>query len=117
MSIYVCCYVLIDITEEGVDTNPELYININFTMGSINASFDIVTASDNVLEGNQTINVSIFSITNGHILGTPAAATVTIIDTTGMYVCMFMFYNIALQMHHYNNASVFLKLLVLKCCT
>ena len=115
MSIYVCCYVLINITEEGVDTNPELYININFTTGSINASFDIVTASDNVLEGNQTINVSIFSITNGHSLGTPAAATVTIIDTTGMYVCS-CFYNIALQMHHYNNASVFLKLLVLKCC-
>lgn len=78
-------YIIIIIIEEGVATNSERYINVNFTTGSINASFDIVTASNNVLEGDQRINISIFSITNGHIVGTPSAATVTIIDTTGMY--------------------------------
>ena len=38
--------------------------------------------NDGVLEGDEMFNVTITSITNGHIVGTPAVATVTIIDTT-----------------------------------
>ena len=55
-------------------------------VGETNVSFDIVTTNDNVLEGDQRVNVSISSITNGHKVGTPGVAAVTIVDTTGMWV-------------------------------
>ena len=42
----------------------------------------ITIIDDNVLEDNEMFNISITSITNGHIVDTPAVATVTIIDTT-----------------------------------
>ena len=35
-------------------------------------------------------NISIISITNDHNVGTPAVATVTIIDTTSKYVHNFI---------------------------
>ena len=56
--------------------------NISFPIGSTNASFDITIIDDGVLEDDEMFNISITSITNGHIVGTPAVATVTIIDTT-----------------------------------
>ena len=53
-----------------------------FPIGSTTASFNITIKDDSVLEDDEVFNVSIISITNGHIVGTPAVATVTIIDTS-----------------------------------
>ena len=68
-------------TVGDVDYYSEPY-NISFPIGSTNASFDITIIDDGVLEDDEMFNISITSITNGHIVGTPAVATVTIIDTT-----------------------------------
>ena len=66
---------------EGIDYNFVLY-NVSFPIGSTNASFDITISSDTILEDDEVFNVSINSVTNGHTVGTPGVATVTIIDTT-----------------------------------
>ena len=65
----------------GVDYNSGPY-TVTFPIGSTIASFDISIIDDNVFEFDEIFNISITSITNGHIVGTPAVATVTIIDTT-----------------------------------
>ena len=68
-----------------MDYNSGPY-NVTFPVGSTNVSFDIVINNDdNLLEDDETFNISIISITNGLIVGTPGVATVTIIDTTGQY--------------------------------
>ena len=71
-----------------------MYFNIKgavtFPVGSTIASksLDILVFDSNLiidgrlLEHGKMFNISITSITNGHIVGTPAVATVTIIDTT-----------------------------------
>ena len=56
--------------------------NITFPIGSTIASLDIIIIDDGVLEDDEMFNVTITSITNGHIVGTPAVATITIIDNT-----------------------------------
>ena len=53
-----------------------------FPIRSTSALLLITVNDDGVSESNETFNISITSITNGHIVGTPAVATVTIIDTT-----------------------------------
>ena len=73
------------ITGEAIDYNTGIHINVTFPVGSTNASYDIIINNDNVLEGNNKLNISIGSITNDHIVGTPGVATVTIIDTTSKY--------------------------------
>ena len=65
----------------GVDYFSESY-NVTFPIGSTIASFDIMIIDDGVLEDDEIFNISITSITNDHIVGTPAVATVTIIDNT-----------------------------------
>ena len=72
-------------TGESIDYNSGPY-NVTFPVGSTNASFDIIINDDNVLEADEMFNVSITSITNGHIVGIPAVATVIIIDTTSKYL-------------------------------
>ena len=69
--------------EHGSNPNVGLYNNVNFTVGSTTASLDIITSHVNILEGDQKFRISIDSITNGHIVGTPSVAMVTVIDTTG----------------------------------
>ena len=71
---------LLYIVGEGVDYNSGPHTVI-FPIGSTTASFNITIKDDSVLE-DKVFNVSIISITNGHIVGTPAVATVTIIDTS-----------------------------------
>ena len=65
----------------GVDYYSGPY-NVTFPIGSTIASFDITIIDDGVLEDDEIFSVSIDSITNDHNVGTPAVATVTIIDTT-----------------------------------
>ena len=47
--------------------------------------------NDIVLEDIEAFNISITSITNDHIVGTPGVATVTIIDTTSKYFLSFAY--------------------------
>ena len=68
----------------GVDYNSGPY-TVTFPIGSTIASFDITISDDGILEDDEMFNISITSITNGHIVGTPAVATVTIIDNTSKY--------------------------------
>ena len=68
-------------TAGGIDYNSGPY-NVTFPIGSTNVSFYIIINGDNVLEDDEMFNVSIYFITNDHIVGTPEVATVTIIDTT-----------------------------------
>ena len=72
---------LLYIAGGGDDYNSGPHIVI-FPIGSTTASFNITINDDGVLEDDEVFNVSIISITNGHIVGTPAVATVTIIDTS-----------------------------------
>ena len=79
-----------------MDYNSGPY-NVTFPVGSTNASFDIVIINDSVSEDNETFNISIISITNGHIVGTPGVATVTIIDTTSKYFARHHIYKIKVK--------------------
>ena len=83
---YILCFI---IQGGGVDYNSGPY-NITFPIGSTIASFDITIIDDNVFEFDEMFSISITSITNGHIVGTPAVATVTIIDTTSKCVHNFI---------------------------
>ena len=65
----------------GVDYISGPY-DVTFPIGSTIASFNITIINDGILEDDEMFNIFIISITNGHIVGTPAVATVTIIDTT-----------------------------------
>ena len=73
--------IITNVTGGGVDYNSGPYTVI-FTIGSTNASFDIAIYDHSILEIDEMFNISIDSITNNHIVGTPGVATVTIIDTT-----------------------------------
>ena len=53
-----------------------------FPIGSTSALVDILINDDDVLEKDEYFNISITSITNGHIVSTPGIVTVTIADTT-----------------------------------
>ena len=50
-------------------------------------SLNILIHDDDILEGDETFNISIGLIINGHVAGTPGVATITIIDTTSK--CIF----------------------------
>ena len=45
-------------------------------------SLNILIRDDSILEGDEKFNITIGLIINGHIVGTPGVATITIIDTT-----------------------------------
>ena len=68
-------------TGKGIDYNSGSY-TVVFPIGSTNASVDIMIYDDDLLEEDEDLNISITSITNRHIVGTPGVATVTITDTT-----------------------------------
>ena len=70
-----------NVTGGGVDYFSGPY-SVIFPIEVTVASFNITIKDDNLLENDETFNVSITSISNGHMVGTPAVATVIIIDTT-----------------------------------
>ena len=76
----VIIYISYNIT--GGDDYGSGPYNVTFAVGSTRVSYNITIIDDSVLEDNEMFSISIISITNGHIVGTPALATVTIIDTT-----------------------------------
>ena len=69
-------------TGGGVDYDFES-LEVTFPIGSTNVSFDIIINDDDLFE--ETFDISIASITNGHTVGTPGVATVIIVDTAGKY--------------------------------
>ena len=57
---------------------------VRVPLGVIRASFDVMIINDdNLTNEYELFNISISSITNGHIIGNHGVATVTIIKTTG----------------------------------
>ena len=72
----------------GVDYNSGPYTVI-FPVSSTSFPFDITIHDDGILEGDEMFNVTIGLIVNGHIVGTPEVATITIIDTTSKCLTIF----------------------------
>ena len=81
-----------NITGGDFDFFPKSY-TVTFPIGFTIVSSNITILAGHILiddrifvEENETFDISITSITNGHIVGTPAVATVTIIDTSSKYI-------------------------------
>ena len=83
MYMYVILYILLYVGE-GIDYNSGPY-NVSFPIGSVVVLFDILINNDNVFERNERFNVHINSVTNGHIVGVPETARVTIMDNDSKY--------------------------------
>ena len=58
-----------------------------FPAGSTNASFDIVIINDTVLESEESFQLTIVAVTNGHSVDNAGFTFVTILDTTGKKSC------------------------------
>ena len=73
------CFVVNFVTTGGSDYSSGPY-DVTFPIGSTIASFNITIhdKNDSVLESDELFNISITSITNNHIVGTPGVSTVTI---------------------------------------
>ncbi|MEG4993174.1 CARDB domain-containing protein [Microcoleus sp. B4-D1] len=54
----------------------------NFLSGETTKTFSILITDDTLLEGNETLNLSLSNPTNGASLGTQNTASLTIVDTT-----------------------------------
>ena len=56
-------------------------------------SLNILIRDDSILEGDEKFNITIGLISNGHIVGTPGVATITIVDTTSkcIIICWLLF--------------------------
>ena len=55
---------------------------LNFLSGETSKTFTIPITDDTLLEGNETVNLSLTNATNGASLGTQNTAILTVIDTT-----------------------------------
>ncbi|WP_218653149.1 ELWxxDGT repeat protein [Nostoc sp. TCL26-01] len=68
----------------GTATAPNDYTNtpitVNFAAGETSQTFTIPIANDTLVEGNETINLSLANPTGGAILGSQKNATLVIID-------------------------------------
>ena len=53
---------------------------VSFANGQASQTFTVAICNDTVFEGNETFNVTLAGATGGATIGTPATATVTIID-------------------------------------
>ena len=83
MYVYVC-NIVYSFIGGGIDYNSGPY-NVTFPIGSVVVLFDILINNDNVFEKNERFSVHINSITNGHIVGVPETARVTIMDNDSKY--------------------------------
>ena len=83
---YSVCYIrtyVYDAIGSDINYDYEEY-TVRVPLGVIRASFDImIINNDDLTNEYELFNISISSITNGHIIGNQEVATVTIIRTTG----------------------------------
>ncbi|MFM6550077.1 MAG: Calx-beta domain-containing protein, partial [Microcystis panniformis] len=68
----------------GTPTAPFDYqntpITVNFADGEITKTVNIPIVNDNLIEGNETVNLTLTNSTNGATIGTQNTATLTIVD-------------------------------------
>ena len=55
---------------------------LSFANGELVKTFSIPIVNDNLADGNETVNLTLFAPTSGALLATPSTSTLTIIDTT-----------------------------------
>jgi CSLREA domain-containing protein len=71
-------------TQDGTATAGKDYVatsgTMTFAANEMNKTFSIPIIDDNIVESNETVNLGLFTPTLGGTLGTPSAATLTIID-------------------------------------
>ncbi|MDB5335920.1 MAG: hypothetical protein JWN70_1539 [Planctomycetaceae bacterium] len=71
-------------TSNGTATAPADYTAVsqilNFAIGQASASFTIAIQNDALVEGNETLNLTLSNPSNGLSLGTRSTATLTILD-------------------------------------
>jgi ribosomal protein L35AE/L33A len=66
---------------------------LNFADGQTSATFTVAILDDSIFEGNETFTVTLSSPTGGATLGSPATATVTIVDNEQPQPGQFQFSN------------------------
>jgi len=64
----------------GVDYITPASLTLNFATGDTAKTFNVVTCTDGLFEGNETVPLTLTSITGDAIKGTPDTATVNILD-------------------------------------
>jgi titin len=71
-------------TTDGTATAPSDYTatsgTLNFGAGETSKTFNVPITNDNIAESTESLNLSLDTPTGGATLGTPATATLTIID-------------------------------------
>ncbi len=71
-------------TSDGTATAGSDYTatsgTLNFAAGQASATFTVAIADDTVLEGGETVNLTLTNATGGATLGTPATAILTVLD-------------------------------------
>jgi subtilisin family serine protease len=71
-------------TSDGTASQPADYTGavgtFTFLAGETTKTFTVSTASDGLTEGTESVNLTLFSPTNGLVLGNPSAATLWILD-------------------------------------
>ena len=71
-------------TSDGTASQPADYTGavgtFTFLAGETAKTFTVSTASDGLTEGTESVNLTLFSPTNGLVLGNPSAATLWILD-------------------------------------
>lgn len=67
------------------DYGPQELYTVSFPAGFDRQSFDVNIVSDDILESDETflLDITIMMLPNGIVVGDPASAEVTIIETTG----------------------------------
>ena len=84
MSYVLCIIFLIQYVGQDIDYDSGPY-TVQFNIGVIRALFDVSVNSDNILEGNETFNLTVnaSSLPNSVTVGDPGQTTVTIVDNDG----------------------------------
>ena len=67
------------------DYGPQQLYTVRFPAGSVRESFDVNIVSDDILESDETflLDITIMMLPDGIVIGEPASAEVTIVETTG----------------------------------
>lgn len=84
-----CGIVLFSYAPAPSDYIPQQPYTVTFPAGSVRESFNVTIVDDNLLERDETFLLNIVPGTtpNGVIIGQPNNTEVTIVETTGKYVC------------------------------